>query len=67
MDRQRLGCCRSDFQYGLCFVNTDVLAISETHVIAAEVIIMGLVVALSYRLVTLQASVLQLCFQRIFA
>jgi putative polymerase len=45
------------FNMALCFVNTHLLAINETHVIAAEVIIIGLAAALSYRLVTLQASV----------
>jgi putative polymerase len=45
------------FNMGLCLLNSHGLAISATHVIASELIIVGAATVLSYRIVTLQASV----------
>jgi putative polymerase len=43
------------FNMVLCFLNTHVLAISMTHVIAAEITIIGLAAATGYRSITPQA------------
>jgi putative polymerase len=45
------------FNMGLCFLNTHMLAISVTQIIAGEAIILGVAGAVSYRVITLQASV----------
>jgi len=46
------------FNTGLCFVNTHVLPISVTHVIACEVAIISLAAAVSYRVITAETSIL---------
>jgi putative polymerase len=43
------------FNMGLCFLNTHGLAISMTHVIAAEITITGLAAGMGYRIITPQA------------
>jgi putative polymerase len=40
------------FNMGLCFLNTHGLAISMTHVIAAEITIIGLAAGMCYRIIT---------------
>jgi putative polymerase len=45
------------FNMGLCFLNTRGLPISAAHVIATEVVIIGLAASLSYRVLTPQISV----------
>jgi putative polymerase len=45
------------FNMVLCFLNCHGLAISASHVIAGEVLIVGLAASLSYQIVTLQISI----------
>jgi putative polymerase len=54
------------FNMVLCFINTHALAISATHVMASEIIIIGLAAILSYRVITPHSCILVILFSAYF-
>jgi putative polymerase len=54
------------FNMVLCFINTHALAINVAHVMASEIIIIGLAATLSYRVITPQAFTLAISFLTYF-
>jgi putative polymerase len=54
------------FNMVLCFINTHAPVISATHVMAGEIIIIGLAATLSYRVITPQSVILVILFLAYF-